>query len=138
MFILPYVYHHRKLPHLTVYEVSILTMGGTELWKEDDGMCVTTDILEPNGLSTHSCHKYKDVVFCHVNESQLDMTEYFHWKESETKPDATLFCWRPFYLIASPSPQCDLWLPFPSTERLGPYGCQELFAEILPTLSTTF
>ena len=139
MFILPYVYHHRKLPHLSLYEVSVLTIGGTNLWVEDESLCVKNDILEPNGLSVLSQHTHKDVVICHVDKSQLDMTEYFHWNKETSKPDTDLFCWRTFYLIASLQVPTDtyteLWLPFPTTERLGPYACQDLFSTILPVLT---
>ena len=135
MFILPYVYHRRLLPHMTVYEISILTQGGTELWEEEDGLSLTEDILGPNELHACSYDTYKDVTFCHINESELNMDEYYHWKDTTTVPEKGLFCWRPFYLFVSPvspvSPVPALWLPIPETEHLGSYSCHELLTEWL-------
>lgn len=133
MFILPYVYHRRLLPHMTVYEVLVLTQGGSELWREEDGLSLTEDILGPNGLHALSHYTYKDIIFCHINETELNMEEYFHWKDTAIPPDRDLFCWRPFYLFVSPvlSSPPTLWLPIPETERLGPYSCHELVMEWL-------
>ena len=135
MFILPYVYHRRVLPHMTVYEISFLTQGGRELWKEEDGLSLTEDILGPNELYAHSYHTYNDITFCYINESKINMEEYYHWKDTATIPENDLFCWRTFYLFVSPvsptSPVPKLWLPVPETEYLGPYSCKELLMEWL-------
>jgi hypothetical protein len=165
MFILPYVYHQRELPHLMMYEVCILTVGGTKLWKEDDALCVINDIMEPNGLSVLSHKRDKDIVFCRVDSTKIDMTEYYEWNEikSNTK-EMELFCWRRYYLVqsrhASTVPTVSTaptaptvptlsnptsapnttavsisWLPFPDTETLGPYSCEELVMNIMDTLT---
>ena len=139
MFILPYVYHQRKLPHMTIYEYSILTLGGKELWKEDDSLCIINDILEPNGLSIISQSRYIDVILCKLDKTKLDMSEYYNWNEIELKTDIDIFCWRKYYIIVSNqlSAKPTIWLPFPDTERLGPYSSHELFRQILDTTNTS-
>jgi hypothetical protein len=127
---------------MTIYEISFLTQGGRELWSEEDGVSLT-DILGPNDLHPCFSYTYKDITFCHIKESELNMEEYYHWKDTVATPEKDLFCWRSFYLFVSPAPapapappttsamptmptMPRLWLPIPDTEHLAPYSCQEL------------
>jgi len=122
MFILPYVYHTRVLPHATIHVFSLLTVGGCALWAEEDHLRVTEEILEPNGLSPIRCTSYHDVMCCELDPSRIPWSDYYNWCEMDLRKDSDVFCWRTFYLLGS---SC------PASERLGPYSCQELFSVLL-------
>lgn len=129
MFILPYVYHTRKLPHMTLHIFTMLTVGGRGLWKEDDHLQVIEDVLQPNGFAPRSCAQHKDIFFCELDPSQINWSDYYDWKEVEDSSE--VFCWRSFYLIGPSQTTSPIWLPPPTTEGLGPYSYDELFTHIV-------
>jgi len=130
MFILPYLDHKRELPHLTIHEYCILTQGGNQLWSEDETVLrLEEDMLGPNGFIMESQKRYKDVVWCKLKDSSVNMNDYYEWKEITDHHSEDTFCWRRFYLFG-PIGSSDYsleWLPFPETETLGTYTCKELF-----------
>ena len=132
MFILPYLYHRRDLPHLTIHEYCILTQGGTQIWSEEDSLRLEEDILGPNGFIMESQKRYKDIVWCKLQDSCVNMEDYYEWKEMSSFVDKETFCWRRFYLFGSAgSASYSLeWLPFPESETLGDYTCKELFTAL--------
>lgn len=136
MFILPYLYHIRELPYLTIHEYCILTQGGKKLWSEDENtLHLEEDILGPNGFVMESQKRYKDIVWCKLKNSCVKMEDYYDWKEMENNKDEDTFCWRRFYLFgpAGSSSYSLEWLPFPETETIGNYTCKELFTILLST-----
>lgn len=122
MFILPYVYHTRHLPDLTIHIFSLLTVGGRRLWMEEDHLDLINDILQPNGFHPIDCTPYKDVMLCSLDPSQVNWSDYYHWEEIEDASE--VFCWRSFYLVSP-------LLSLPRTEGLEPYSYQELFHQLL-------
>ena len=135
MFILPYVYHTRKLPHITIHIFTVLTVGGHGLWKEPDSLHVIEDVLQPNGFTPRSCTAYKDIFFCELDPSQINWSDYYDWKEVEDCSE--VFCWRSFYLLGTTHTALSSWLPFPKTEGLGPYSYHELFTHIVMDKNTS-
>lgn len=134
MFILPYFYHRRELPYLTIHEMCILTQGGKHLWSEDEkSLRLEEDILGPNGFIMESYKQYKDIVWCKLKDSSINMDDYYDWKEITDMSDRETFCWRRFYLFGSAnSATYSLdWLTFPEDEMLGVYSCKELFSGFL-------
>ena len=124
MFILPFVCT-RSPPSpssspLTI--LRILTLGGKDLWQEDDMLRLAEDILEPNGLPLLRHHSHKGIHFCQLDPTQLDLSEYYDWEEVDPTATPPVFCWRTFYWMGDT-------LPPPSTAYLGPFPCELLLRE---------
>ena len=144
MFILPYLYSTLPLPAVFLHRIRILTWGGTELWQEENTLRLREDILEPNELPLVSHHLYKNVHLCLLDETQLNLSEYYDWEEihpsvssvSFVPSDPPVFCWRTFYVMEPRSPSTASSPPFflspPPTACLGPYTCEELLTHLKP------
>jgi len=121
MFIIPFTHKIVTLPHINVNVCSILTIGGTTLWKEDDTLNIVEDILLPNGISLHGKPmKIKDVYVCHVDEERTQMNDFYKWSDIS---DNDTFCWKTFYTFGV---EQHSWLPIPEEERLEPYPYQDI------------
>lgn len=140
MFILPYLYSTLSLPTVFLHRIRILTWGGTELWQEENILRLREDILEPNELPLISHHLYKNVHLCLLDETRLNLSEYYDWEEipPSSSPDPPVFCWRTFYVmeprslsLASPASPASFLSP-PPTACLGPYTCEELLTHLKP------
>ena len=139
MFILPYVVSTRKLPYLTLHTIYVLTVGGINLWQEEDpALSLKEDILEPNGLPLLSTHAVEDIHFCRLDPSQFTLSEYYQWEEVSLS-EKDVFCWRTFYEMEvcpssslPPSSPSSPFLTPPSTARLGPYSIEELLTHLKP------
>ena len=138
MFILPYHSSSRAFQAIHITTLHCLTMGGTQLWKEDDSLDVVRDILEPNGIYLASSPvRVKDIVLCEVDTTRTNLADQYQWDEISLT-DRHTFCWRTYYLMGT-----DMgtdkgntnWLPLPAEERLEPYSLQEVIHSFSQTSS---
>jgi len=125
MWIIPYTRHTFQKQHITVHAIQILTVGGTALWKEDDGLRIEEDILEPNGLCLAAKPvRWKDAYLCPIDSANTAMSDFYKWTELDAG-DRETFCWRTFYILKGKN-----GLPVPEKECIGPFRCQELLQRV--------
>lgn len=135
MFILPYHSSSRAFQAIHMTTLHCLTLGGTQLWKEDDSLDVIRDILEPNGIYLASPPiRVKDIVMCEVDTTRTNLADQYQWDEIPLT-DRHTFCWRTYYLMGKGTDKGTdkdadnsktNWLPLPAEERLEPYSLQEV------------
>jgi hypothetical protein len=145
MFILPYHSSSRAFQAIHITTFHCLTLGGAQLWKEDDSLDVVHDILGPNGIYLASPPvRVKDIVFCEVDTTRTNLADQYQWDEISLT-DRHTFCWRTYYLMGTGADTdkdkgADTdkdkgkdagnsktnWLPLPAEERLEPYSLQEV------------
>jgi hypothetical protein len=129
MFIIPFTYEKTTLqnPKITIHRFIILTIGGKQLWTENDSLDPIHDILHPNQIYLKSSFiKYENYYLCEVDITKTDLNEFYKWEEIELKDDEC-FCWRTFYTFGT---DLDLsnWLPIPKNESL---ELQPIFKQII-------
>jgi hypothetical protein len=120
MFIIPFTYLKTVIsPHqIHIHRFNILTIGGNQLWTENDSLDLINDILTPNSIYLEKQPiKYNNYYLCQVDILKTDLNEFYKWEEIELK-DKDRFCWRMFYTFGSELDLCS-WLPIPKNESLG-------------------
>jgi hypothetical protein len=120
MFIIPFTYLKSTITQhqINIHRFIILTIGGNQLWTENDSLDPTHDILEPNGIFLEKPPiNYKNYYLCQVDILKTNLNDFYKWDEIELK-DKECFCWRTFYTFGN---ELDLssWLPIPENESLG-------------------
>ena len=131
MYLLPYYFTESAIPSTsTVLPISLmhlLTVGGENLWEEDDRLRIVEDILEPNGLYL-SAPPYRvpflneTVYACRIDTARTSIDDFYRWKEIP-RSDRETFCWRTFYRGGLP------W--FPAEERMGPFSMKDVYLSIV-------
>ena len=118
MFIIPFLYHIKKENNIHVISIQLLTIGGMELWKEDDSMDLDRDILEVNDLHrTGDLIVWnKDIMFCEMDLQKTKIDDFYQWSEL-SREDRDTFCWRTYYYFKGEKEES--WLSIPSHEMLG-------------------
>ena len=104
--------------------IRILTLGGTDLWQEEEVLRLKEDVLDPNGLPLLCYDTYKGIHFCQLDPSRMDLSEYYEWDEVDPTVTPSVFCWRTFYWMGDV-------LPPPQTARLGPFSCKEIVQQCI-------
>jgi hypothetical protein len=126
MFIIPYTQKQVIINHIRITVYQILTVGGTNLWEEDDAYEVE-NILTLNEIYVKSSPTaINGMWLCPVDITKMKMEEYYQW--TETEQDSTLFCWRTFYIFDDQIPL------FLQDDRIGPFSYQDLFDRIKQTV----
>ena len=88
MFIIPFTYHKTTLqnPKITIHRFIILTIGGKQLWTENDSLDPIHDILHPNQIYLETPPiKYENYYLCQVDITKTDMNEFYKWDEIELR-----------------------------------------------------
>jgi len=121
---------------MTIYSIHVLTIGGNQLWEEDDHLRTKEDVLEPNGIYGKGDIRVVDTLhLCEVDTEQTQIADFYKWKELPAQ-DQDTFCWRDFYYFAGKKQdQKDSWLDIPSKERLGRVSVARLVRVILENVS---
>lgn len=118
---------------MMVHRYKVLTIGGTNLWTEDDELDIIHDVLEPNGIILRSPPRIigGNIALCEVDTDKTELNDYYKWDEIELN-DKETFCWRTFYTMGTTMDggKHD-WLSIPCNETIGPYTCKELCDLIL-------
>ncbi len=128
MFIIPFIHKHVLLNNITISIFQVLTIGGTQLWSEDDSLCVN-DILTSNGIYTTDI-KIDVAYLCKVDVNKTNMSDFYKWEEIQ---DNETFCWRTFYAFGQKDDYSN-WLPIPDNEYIGQYTYRELLHTLHATL----
>jgi hypothetical protein len=129
MFILPFIHKITVQAPLTVHTIKFLTVGGKDIWEEDNGLKIVKDILTPNDIYTKS----KPVKFdkalrlCAVDTDRTQIADFYKWNELAAT-DTDTFCWRTFVYVASDN---DSWLTIPATEKLNKYAVRDIVRAII-------
>lgn len=127
MYLLPYYSTQSPLPGTTacIHIMHLLTIGGHDLWEEDDRLRVVEDILEPNGLylsapiqRIQSADHSSVIIACPIDPCRTVIQDFYQWNEIP-KEDHTTFCWRIFYRCGTPF--------FPKGDRLGPFPMKDIY-----------
>jgi hypothetical protein len=116
MILLPYLYRVTTVHQIPVHSYTILTIGGTTLWSEEEGDPMA--ILNANELYAESITHRSDVYLCSIDLQKTKVTDFYKWNEI-TDPD--MFCWRTLYTFG----EKQNWLPHPN-ECIGEYSYQML------------
>ena len=133
MFIVPFICKVSKHNNMTIRSIHVLTIGGTQLWEEEDHLRAKEDILEPNGIygkgDIIAVGKFR---LCEVDTERTQIADFYKWKELSANDEET-FCWRDFYYFAGQEQQDpnDSWLDIPPKERLGTVPVARLMRTIL-------
>ena len=134
MFIVPFICKVSKQDNMTIYSIHVLTIGGTQLWEEEDHLRAKEDVLEPNDI-----YGKGDVLpvgnfrLCEVDTERTQISDFYKWKELPAH-DHDTFCWRDFYhFVGKDQHHTDSWLDIPSKERLGSVPVTRLVRAILET-----
>jgi hypothetical protein len=129
MFIIPFTYLKSTITshQINVHRFIILTIGGKQLWTENDSLDPLRDILHPNDIYLEkSPIKYKNYYLCQVDITKTNLNDFYKWEEIELE-DKDCFCWRTFYTFGN---ELDLssWLPIPKNESI---GLDSIFQQII-------
>ncbi len=135
MFIVPFIYKVSKQNNMTIHSIHILTIGGTQLWEEEDHLRPREDVLERNDIYGKgpilAVDKFR---LCDVDTERTQIADFYKWKEIAVH-DRETFCWRDFYHISGPNSK-DSWLDAPSKEYLSHVPISQLLHTILQTQLT--
>ncbi len=137
MFIIPFT-HTSITQHNTIKLniISILSVGGQELWEEYDTNDIYTSFLEPNGLYTTNTptikFKGQDIYICEIDQERTNLQDFYKWDEIPIS-DSETFCWRTFIHITDLSD--NIWLPIPASEKMSNFKVQDIIHTILQSKS---
>ena len=125
MFIIPFIHKQSVLDKITISIFQILTVGGKELWTEDNSFNLENDILVPNGIFLEKSPIQNDNTFlCKVDVTKTNISDFYKWDEIKLE-DKDIFCWRTFYTFGEKDNYCN-WLPVPTNQYIGKYNYKDL------------
>jgi hypothetical protein len=128
MFIIPFIKYVKSINNINVHVFSLLTIGGRELWEEDDSLDIYTDILLPNDIYLEeSPVKHNNIYYCKVDVNKTKIDDFYKWDEIELTDENT-FCWKKYYTFGKE--KYNDWLYIPNNEKLGKFNCESLFTFI--------
>lgn len=132
MFIIPFTHKIIIQNKIKLNIISILTIGGQELWEEHYTNDIKTSFLEPNGLYTTNMptiqFKGQDIYICEIDQEKTNLKDFYKWDEIPIL-DSETFCWRTFIHITDLSD--NIWLPIPSSEKMSNFKVQDIIKTIL-------
>lgn len=130
MLILPFTHKSVVQNNFEVNIINILTVGGKNIWKEDDTLNIDDDILNPSDIyrKGNIITYKKKLQLCEVDDEKTNIKDFYNWKELDIT-DSDTFCWRTLYYFTGFNKLC--WLETPNSEKLGNYTIQELIKIII-------
>ena len=117
MILVPYIHTSTMVNGIHVQSYMIMTIGGTDLWTEDDTEN-PEHILAANDLYATSIVNHDNVYLCRIDQTKTMIESFYKWNEVN---DMTVFCWRTLYTFGEHQD----WLPHPC-QTIGAYSYQEL------------
>jgi hypothetical protein len=124
MFIVPFIYKKTIIQQLCITIFKILTVGGKQLWVENDSFDIN-DILTPNEIYTDkSPQKFGNIMLCSVDINKTNINDFYKWEDISLQDNDT-FCWRTFYTFGEKENYTS-WLPVPTNEYSSDYNYKEL------------
>jgi hypothetical protein len=132
MFIIPFTHKIKVENKIKLNIISILTIGGHELWEEFDTNDIIKNFLEPNGLYTTNTpiikFKGQNIHICEIDQEKTNLSDFYKWEELSISNTDT-FCWRTFVHITDLSD--NIWLPIPTSEKMSGFKIQDIISTIL-------
>lgn len=130
MFIVPFIHKVVNQNTLQINVIKILTIGGSELWEEDNGLNIDKDILNPNDIyrTKLQVKLNKQVGLYEVDCDKTNISDFYLWEDIEPDNKDT-FCWRSFIYLADNAGSN--WLEIPETEKLGKFLVRDLIKAIV-------
>ncbi len=128
MFIIPFTKYTSIINNINVNVFSLLTIGGSEIWEEDDSLDIINDILIPNEIYLEGEPiRYNNIFFCKVDTNKTKINDFYKWDEINLA-DKNTFCWKTYYTFGKN--KFNDWLSIPTNEKLGSFNCETLFSII--------
>jgi hypothetical protein len=130
MFIVPYIHKVSSENGLNIHCVHILTVGGKNLWEEDNSLDVENDILKVNDIWTlgEIITIDKTLKLCEVDTTKTKIHDFYKWSDIGMN-DTDTFCWRNYIYILGP--KGEVWLNLPNNERLANTSLNKLLTTII-------
>jgi hypothetical protein len=130
MFILPFTHKLTEQNNFKVFTIKLLTIGGTQLWEENNSLHIDTDILNPNDIYRKGdiMNVDKKLKLCEIDTTKTNITDFYKWDELKIT-DTDTFCWRNYIYLMGPTNES--WLTTPKTEKIGTYSIQDIIDKIL-------
>lgn len=130
MLILPYIHNIIKKNNIQVNIIKLFTVGGKQLWEEDNTLNIDNDILNSNDIYRKGSILTidKKIHLCEIDTEKTKILDFYKWEEIE-QDNTDIFCWRTYiYLVGYTGVS---WLDIPESERLGSYSVKEIIKMIL-------
>ncbi len=129
MFIVPFIHKVVNQNTLQINVIKLLTIGGCELWEEDNGLNIDKDVLNPNDIYRSKTQQKasKQLNFCEVDTQKTKINDFYMWEDIEA--DSDTFCWRTFIYLTDLAGSN--WLEIPETEKLGKFLVRDLIKSIV-------
>jgi len=129
MFIVPFIHKVTTHNDINVNVIQILTVGGKNLWEENNSLNIDTDILAPNDIyRTGKITKLgKKVQLCEVDTQKTNINDFYKWEEIDVN-DRETFCWRTFIVLLGNNGSN--WLDTSAYDVLDGYSVKELSSAI--------
>jgi len=130
MFIVPFIHKVVTQNNLQINVFKVLTIGGSELWEEENGLNIDKDILNPNDIyrGKKLIKLNKHINLCEVDVEKTKIDDFYMWQDIEFENKET-FCWRTFMYLTDLAGSN--WLEIPETEKLGNVTVRDLIKVII-------
>lgn len=130
MFIVPFIHKVVNQNTLEINVIKLLTIGGSELWEEDNKLNVDKDILNPNDIyrTKLQLKLNKQVSLYEVDVEKTNISDFYKWEDITPENEET-FCWRTFIYLQDKTGAN--WLEIPETERLGKFLVRDVIKTII-------
>lgn len=129
MFIVPFIHKVTTHNDINVNVIKLLTVGGKNLWEENESLNIDSDILGPNDI--YRIGKViklgKKVQLCKVDTNKTNINDFYKWEELDVN-DRDTFCWRTFIILLGNNGSN--WLDTSAYDVLDGYSVKELSGAI--------
>jgi hypothetical protein len=129
MLILPFIHNTISNNNFEVNSIKILTIGGQNLWEENNSLHIDNDILNPNDIYRKG-HIINDnsLYLCEVDTNLTKIEDFYKWEEINLN-DSETFCWKTYYYFTDTNKTS--WLEIPDSEKIGKYKIKEIIKKII-------
>jgi len=130
MLILPFIHNKVNQNNIEIHSIKVLTVGGREIWEENNKLNLDKDILNSNDIYRIGLPiKFdKQLQLCEVDITKTNINDFYKWDEIDYE-DREMFCWRTYiYLNGDGNTN---WLEIPVSEMLGKYYIKDLVDKIM-------
>lgn len=130
MFIVPYIHKVISENSLNIHCIHILTIGGNNLWEEDNSLDIENDILKVNDIFIlgEIITIDKIIKLCEVDVAKTNIHDFYKWSDIGMN-DTDTFCWRNYIYILGP--KGEVWLNLPNNERIENITLNKLLTNII-------
>jgi hypothetical protein len=129
MLIVPYIHKIIQRNNIKIHKISILTVGGKDLWEESNELDINTDILNMNDIYSKYLYKIgNNIILCDVDDVKTNVRDMYNWKEI-TLNENDMFCWRDYYLFVGSNDSN--WLNISKKEKIGNMSVRNLLFSII-------